>query len=183
MEDLRERCLFGFPWAESVIQNWPPSPEVSLFVPPMDADITLKQLWMRIRERYRMESAKPLLPDEASQYDDTLQHIGRPMQASRYEYFGLHACKSLISAFYGLLFHAWTFHRWGRLDGGGFVFELETETQAALSPLRFHTRMKRTTSMLDLDSTAQANALEALALLRCLPTSTHYASRRNEEEV
>ena len=62
----------------------------------MDSCITLRQLCMGVQQRWTLAStpAGAALPvDRAHEFDERMQHNARP--------------KSLVLAFYGLLFHSW----------------------------------------------------------------------------
>jgi hypothetical protein len=137
MQELWERCSSGFSWSEAVlIGPWPPAADLPLFRSPVEPTITVRHLYVSISKRWLAENSKGevLSADLVAKYDTIFDHHGR--------------AKTLVSAFYHLLFIAWEAHGWGHKNADGFLFGLPGE-------IRFCTKVRRTASVIDLDQTAK----------------------------
>ena len=135
-----QRVSGVFPWTEGILASWPPAIDVPLFRSPLDDRFTLQKLHCRMKRAWGMQSNGPMPVESAASADEDLQHHGRPVSA--------------IEAYYRLLFGAWERQGWGRLDPkDGFHFTCESS--AAEVPFNFQIKVKRTTSMVDLDHTAR----------------------------
>ena len=129
----------AFPWIEGVLDSWPPAPDTQLFRPPLDDRFTLRKQYSQIHESWKKQEAgrsgAPLSLQNAPQVDGDLHHHGRPSSA--------------VEAYYKMLFYAWELLDWGSYDHQeGFSFKPQKESLTV--PVHFHTKLKRTTSVIDL---------------------------------
>ena len=79
VQELRERCVTGFSWADNVLLGtWPPGPDVPPFRPPLEASITLRQLCASIQKEWHQVEAMgdPLGLEMAPDYDKQFTHHG-----------------------------------------------------------------------------------------------------------
>ena len=140
ISEMWERCGTSFPWSQIIRDGpWPPGPDVPLFRPPCADSHTLRGLHAALCRKWREANtnSEPLSLDAAEKYDVHFNHLGRPHSA--------------VNAFYALLFAAWDALGWGHREESGFLFP----TTGLPTDLRFHTKLRRTTSVVDLDETAK----------------------------
>ena len=140
ISEMWERCGTSFPWSQIIRDGpWPPGPDVPLFRPPCADSHTLRGLHASLSQKWREANpnTEPMPLDVAEKYDVHFNHHGRPHSA--------------VTAFYALLFAAWDALGWGHREESSFLFP----ATGLPTDLRFHTKLRRTASVVDLDETAK----------------------------